>query len=90
VQLAHEVGDENERATQQADDDELVGSLEMRRDLPRQPFDARGNGFGGDEDIDFVGRRGHLSVAEGWLGVPTFYPQLLVPSPSGTARTWRR
>ena len=41
VELAHEVGDEDEAAAQEPHHHELVGALERRRDLARERLDAR-------------------------------------------------
>ena len=56
--------DEDERAAQQADHDELVGIGKVRGDLLGQGLDARGDGFGGDQFVDDIGL-GHEAIPGG-------------------------
>ena len=63
VELAHEVGDEHERAAQQADDHQLVGAGEMLGDLARQRLDPRGDRLGRDHLVDDVGRLSLMAPA---------------------------
>ena len=59
VELADEIGDEDEGPPQQSDDDELVGPGVEGRDLPCQPLDTGGDGLGRDHLLDHMVRRRH-------------------------------
>jgi lysophospholipase L1-like esterase len=59
VQLAHQIGDEDEGTAQQADNHQLVGAGIIGRNLPRQSLHAGGNGLGGNQFVDDIGLLSH-------------------------------
>ena len=73
VDLAHQVGDEDERAAQQPDDDELVGAGEEGRDLAGERLDAGGDRLRRDQLVDHVGPRRHALPSRPGLCRPASY-----------------
>src|SRR6185437_2749124 len=54
IELAHQVGDEDEGAAQQPDDHELVGAAVVVGYLASEGLNARSDGFGRDQLVDGV------------------------------------
>ena len=74
--LAHQVRDEDEGAAQEAHDDQLVGAVEMRRDLARQGLDPRRDSLCADHLVDHIGAVGH-GLSSGCCG-PFLAPKATV------------